>query len=71
MCNNNNVIKKGRIIPNGVVVEKHEYVTILALTEVGYDVEVIPPSNTHGAKNPDVLIEGLKLEMKSPIGKGK
>ena len=35
-------MKKGKIIPNGVILEKHEYKTILLFTEMGSDVELIP-----------------------------
>lgn len=36
---------KGKIIPNGVILEKHEYKTILLFTEMGANVELIPKSN--------------------------
>lgn len=64
-------MKKGRIIPNGVILEKHEYKTILLFTEMGIDVELIPKSERKGIHAPDVIINGLRWEMKSPKGEGK
>lgn len=34
-------MRKGRIIPNGVILEKYEYKTILLFTEMRIDVELI------------------------------
>lgn len=59
----------GKIIPNGVHLEKHEYDTIVFLTEMGMDIELIPPSNIPGRKTPDFIMNGLVWEMKSPKGK--
>lgn len=64
-------MKKGRITPNGVVLKSHEMATVVFLTELGLDVELVPKSNREGAKSPDVKIEGLFWEMKSPEGCGK
>lgn len=64
-------MKKGNITPNGVVLEKHEYKTVLLFTEIGKDVELIPRSKISGVHTPDVKIDGIKWEIKSPIGKGK
>ncbi len=63
--------KTGKIIPNGVSLEKHEYDTILFLTNLGYDVELIPPSNIPNVRTPDFKMDGLKWEMKSPKGKSR
>lgn len=41
-------MRRGNIIPNGVVLEKHEYKTILLFTEMEKDVELIPRSKTSG-----------------------
>lgn len=62
---------KGKIIPNGVSLEKHEYDTILFLTTLGYDIELIPPTNTPKSKTPDFIMKGKAWEMKSPQGKSK
>ena len=64
-------MKKGKIIPNGVVLEKHEYQTILYFTELGIDVELIPKSNNQGEHSPDIRMNKLFWEMKAPKGEGK
>ncbi len=63
-------MKKGKITPNGVVLEKHEYKTILLLTEMGIDVELIPKSNIKNVHTPDIRINRLEWEMKAPLGEG-
>ena len=63
--------KKGKIIPNGVSLEKHENETVVFFTELGYDVELIPPSNSPKVKTPDFIMDGSEWEMKSPCGKSK
>ena len=62
--------KKGKIIPNGVVLKEHENATVVFLTELGHDVELIPKSNVEGVHTPDVKIGRIKWEMKSPKGEG-
>ena len=64
-------MRSGKIIPNGVVLEKHEYKTVLFFTEKGLDVELIPRSNISGIHTPDIVMCGLKWEIKSPIGEGR
>ena len=64
-------MKKGKIIPNGVVLKTHENATVVFLTELGFDVELIPKSNTQGVHTPDILMDKIRWEMKSPTGKGK
>ena len=63
--------QQGKIIPNGVLLKEHEYKTVLFFTERGYDVELIPPTNSPKSKSPDIIMQGLVWEMKSPQGKGK
>ena len=63
--------RKGRIIPNGVSLEKHEYETVLFLTSAGYTIELIRPSHVPGVRTPDIIMEKVKWEMKSPKGKSK
>ena len=63
--------KTGKIIPNGVSLEKHEYRTILFLTEQGLDIELVPRSNQPGVRTPDAIISGEPWEFKSPRGKGR
>lgn len=65
------IIKKGKIIPNGVSLEKHENETVVFFTELGYDVELIPPSNSPKAKTPDFIMNGVVWEVKAPHGKSK
>ncbi|MBO4241778.1 MAG: hypothetical protein J5883_00675 [Clostridiales bacterium] len=62
---------KGKIIPNGVVLEAHETATVVYFTELGYDVELIPRSNIQGVHRPDIIMDGLEWEIKSPKGEGK
>lgn len=63
--------ERGSIIPNGVVLKEHEMATVVLLTELGFNVELIPKSNQQGVRTPDVRIEGLLWEIKSPKGEGK
>ncbi len=63
--------KQGKIIPNGVSLEKHENKTVVFFTEMGYDVELIPPSNIPKTKTPDFIMNNIAWEMKSPQGKSK
>ena len=62
--------KKGKITPNGVVLKTHENATAVFLTEQGFDVELIPASNIEGVHTPDIKMDGLKWEMKAPLGEG-
>jgi len=62
--------KRGKIIPNGVVLKTHENATVVFLTEKGYDIELIPKSNIQGVHTPDFKMNSLKWEMKAPIGEG-
>ena len=63
--------RKGKIIPNGVALQRHEYNTVLFLTELGLDVELIPKSNKLGEHTPDIKMLRLLWEMKAPMGEGK
>ena len=64
-------MKKGKIIPNGVILEKHEYRMVLLFTEMGVDIELISKSEKKGVHAPDIVMNGLRWEMKSPKGEGK
>ena len=66
-----NFDSNGKITPNGVSLEKHEYATVLLLTEMGYDVELVPRSTREGEHTPDIIIDNVKWEMKSPTGETK
>ena len=62
---------KGKIIPNGVVLKNHENATAVFLTELGFDIELVPTSNIKGIHTPDIKMDGLEWEMKAPLGEGK
>ena len=62
---------KGIITPNGVVLQEHESATVVFLTDLGYDIELIPRSQTEGVHKPDIIMDGLMWEMKAPKGDGK
>ena len=65
-------LKVGKIIiPNGLYPEKHELATANIFTRFGKDVEFLAPSRTKKAKTPDVIIDNVIWEMKSPTGKSK
>ena len=70
-CYNTRVKERGKIIPNGVVLKTHENATVVFLTELGFDVTLIPKSNIEGVHTPDIRIGNLKWEMKAPTGEGK
>ncbi len=64
--------QKGKlVIPYGILPEKHELETANIFMAVGKDVEFIAPSRTTRSKTPDVKIDGILWEMKSPMGKSK
>ena len=52
------MMKIGKIIPNGVSLEKHENDTVIFFTNLGFNIELIPPSNTPKAKTPDFIMDG-------------
>lgn len=57
-------------IPAGVNVWQHELETAHALARVGYVVEFLPTKNHNQAKSPDILMNGVKWEIKAPrVGK--
>ena len=64
-------MKIGKITPNGVSLEKHESDTVVFFTNLGYNIELIPPSNTPKSKTPDFMMDGKAWEMKSPQGKSR
>ena len=65
------MVEQGKIIPNGVVLKEHEMLTVVLLTELGFDVKLIPKSNRAGVHTPDVCFDGIEWEIKSPKGEGK
>lgn len=64
-------MKIGKITPNGVSLEKHENDTVVFFTNLGYSIELIPPSNAPKAKTPDFMMDGKAWEIKSPQGKSR
>lgn len=62
---------KGKLIQNKVHLKAHEYSTVKFLLNHGYDVELIPPSGIKGIRMPDIVMNGVAWEMKSPEGSGK
>ncbi|HEY1645472.1 MAG TPA: hypothetical protein VGF75_03735 [Candidatus Saccharimonadales bacterium] len=65
-------LKTGRIIiPNGIYPEKHELATANVFTKLGKDMEFLAPSKTRHARTPDVMIEGVIWEIKSPTGSSR
>ena len=57
----------GKVIIDGACeVWPHELLTAEALAKAGYIVEFIPKSNVAYNKTPDVHINGIRYEMKSP-----
>ena len=61
--------RQGKIIANGVVLEKHENATVVFLTSKGFDVELIPPVLER--KTPDIKMKGLLWEIKRPTANSK
>lgn len=55
------------IIAHGVIVWHHELLTADALSGAGYDIEFLRIKNTKHSKSPDILMDGDKWEIKSPI----
>lgn len=64
-------MKKGILKTNNVHLEDHEYRTVKLLIENGYDIELIPTSQIKGLRTPDISINGVLWEIKSPIGSSK
>ena len=59
--------RSGKVIIDGACeVWPHELLTAEALAKAGYVVEFIPKSNVAYNKTPDVRINGIHYEMKSP-----
>ena len=56
---------QGRLITNGVILERHEMSTVNFLLSCGDDIELIRPMLTPHSKNADLILEGLVWEMKT------
>ena len=64
-------MKQGKLTQNKVHLKEHEYRTVKLLLDNGYDIELIPPSAIKGLRMPDIMMQGVAWEMKSPTGNGK
>ena len=51
--------------------KEHENATVVFLTELGYDVELIPRSNIKGVHTPDIIMDDKQWEIKCPKGNGR
>lgn len=59
-------MKQGKIIPNGVSLEKHENDTVIYFTNLGYNIELIPTSHIPHHHTPDFKMLNEEWEAKSP-----
>ncbi len=50
---------------------EHEYATISLLLDKGLDIELIPTSQIKGMRTPDISVDGILWEIKSPTGNSK
>jgi hypothetical protein len=65
-------MKQGNIIiPLGSNLEKHEIETVSLFASLGKDIEVLVPQRTKNSKTPDIKMDALLWEIKSPKGDGK
>ena len=64
--------KPGKYIaPYGANIQPHEIETAKFLNKLGKDVEFLMPSYTKGVSSPDILMDGVIWEIKSPQGESK
>ena len=57
--------------PYGVRLESHEEDTIDFFLRIGKDVKVLTPSNTKRQTSPDIVVDGVLWEMKSPTSSNR
>ena len=60
----------GRIVTNGAKLKAHEESTAVFLTQFGFNIEYILPTNTYKTHSPDFLVNSAIWETKSPDGSG-
>jgi hypothetical protein len=60
--------KQGNLILNGTIPEKHELEMVIIFLAMGKNIEFLKPSRIKGAKTPDIVMDGISWEMKSPTG---
>ena len=66
--NNEKIVFGKTIIPFGVFVEQHELDVAKVLNKLGKDVEFILPSRVQFSRTPDIKMDDLLWEIKSPKG---
>ncbi|MCL2085500.1 hypothetical protein FWH09_01030 [Candidatus Saccharibacteria bacterium] len=54
----------------GAEPEKHELDTINFLARLGKNILILAPSRKRGAKTPDIRMDKVEWEIKSPVGRG-
>ena len=64
-------METGTLKTNGVHLEEHEYATVKLLLNQGYNIELIPTSQVKGMRTPDISVNGVLWEIKSPTGNSK
>ena len=58
------------MVPPGVFMVVHEKIAVDFLaSKIGHDVTFLVPDRRKGAKTPDIEMDGLRWEIKSPRGK--
>lgn len=64
--------KLGSIItPHGLHPEAHELATVDVFTALGKNVAFLAPNRNKNSKTPDVIMDGIRWEMKSPTCNSK
>lgn len=64
-------METGTLKANGVHLENHEYATVKLLLMHGHNIELIPASQVKGMRTPDISIDGVLWEIKSPTGNSR
>ncbi len=65
-------VRKGTVVvPPGAYPEDHEIATAKALAALGHTVEFIVPNDGYKIKSPDIFMDGLAWEIKSPTSRSK
>ncbi len=58
------------VVPPGVFIDVHEKIAVDFLaTKLGNDITFLTPDRRRGTKTPDIEMNGLRWEIKSPTGK--
>ena len=65
------VMKRGKLIDNHVHLQDHEWKTVDTLLDKGNDIELIPAAKSKNHRKPDILMGGIRWEIKAPKGDGK